>query len=379
MMPHARYAAIVLAAGFSSRMEQFKPLLQPGGLTITDRVISMFDHNGIDVFVVVGWKKKELLSGIQSRNVIVVENPDYERGMFTSVLAGLRHLPPDCKSFFIMPVDIPLVRPATVQILLKKAEENPGRIIYSCFGGRRGHPTLIPSKLIQDILLWKQEGGLKAFLNSKKELALEVNVPDRNILFDIDIPEDFREAEERLKKNDVPTKEECEIIIDELYPMPSPVRKHCEKVTEVATAICKKLQQSGRSVDVEMVRAAAMMHDLAKGLPNHEEQACRILHELGFGKVGDLISDHMELKNADDKTSLEEKIVYLADKFVEEDRLISLEERYRTSGRRFIVTNEIKARILERKARALMIKKDLEEIIGRYLEEIIFEPTGNSQ
>jgi molybdenum cofactor cytidylyltransferase len=372
MTPQTRYAAIVLAAGFSSRMGQFKPLLKLGGQTTADRVISLFAGNNIDVFLVVGWKKEDLLSGLKSRNMTVVENPDYEQGMFTSVLAGLRHLPPACESFFIMPVDIPLIRPATIHLLLKEARGNPGRIIYPCFGKRRGHPTLIPARLIHDILLWKQEGGLKAFLNSQKELAWEVNVPDRNILFDIDISDDLREAEERLKKMDVPTKEECEIIIDKIHPMPSPLRRHCEKVTEVATAIGKRLQQCGQTIDLELLRAATMMHDLAKGMPNHEKQACRMLHDMGFGPVGNLIADHTELLNADGKTTLEEKIVYLADKFVEEDRLISLEERYRTTGRRFTVTSEIKDKILRRKGNALMVKRDLEKIIGSPLEDIIF-------
>ncbi len=373
MMPQTRYAAIVLAAGFSSRLEQFKPLVQLGGQTITDRVISMFVPNDIDVFLVVGWKKEDLLAGIKSRSITVIENPDYEQGMFTSVLTGLRHLPPDCKSFFIMPVDIPLIRPSTVQFLLKEAEEHPGKIIYPCFGGRRGHPTLIPSKLIKDILLWKQGGGLKAFLNSPKELELarELTVPDRNILFDIDIPENLREAEERLKKIDIPGKEECNIILDKFHPEPSLVRKHCEKVTEVASVIGKKLQQCGKHIDMELLYAATMMHDLAKGMPDHEKMACRLLHEMGFGRLGDLIADHTELKNVSRRTSLEEKIVYLVDKLVEEDRIVSLEERYRTKDRRFIVTAEIKDKILQRKAHALMIKKYVEKIIGSSLEEII--------
>jgi CTP:molybdopterin cytidylyltransferase MocA/HD superfamily phosphohydrolase YqeK len=371
MMPQTRYAAIVLAAGFSSRMEQFKPLLQLDGQTITDRVISIFALNGIDVFLVVGWKKEELLSGIKSRSMTVIENPDYEQDMFTSVLAGLRHLPPDCKSFFIMPVDIPLVRTATISFLLKEAEEHPGRIIYPCFGGRKGHPTLIHSQLVEGILRWKKEGGLKAFLNSQKELALEVNVPDRNILFDIDTPDDLKEAQERLENIDVPTKEECEIITEMIHLMPSPVRRHCEKVTEVAIAIGRKLQQCGQMIEMDMVQAGAMLHDIAKGMPDHEKQACRMLHEMGFGPVGDLVADHTELKNANEKTSLEEKIIYLADKFVEEDHIVSLEERYRTRDRSFIATAEIKNKILQRKARALTVERELEEIIGSPLEDII--------
>lgn len=372
MTSQIRIAVIVLAAGFSSRISQFKPLLKLGNQTMTDRVISIFAQNNVDIFLVVGRKKEELLSGIKSRNITVVENPDYEQGMFTSVLAGLRHLPLTYESFFIMPVDMPLIRPATVHLLLKEVGEHRDRIIYPYFAKRRGHPPLIPSRLVHDILLWDQGGGLKAFLNTQNHLAEEVNVPDRNILFDIDTADDLQVAEERLKKMDTPTKEECEVIIDILHSLPAPVRMHCAKVTEVAMTIGRRLQQCGQVIDLEIVRAATMMHDLAKGMPNHEEHACQMLHDMGFSKIGDLIADHTELKKLDSKTSLEEKVVYLADKFVEEDHLVSLEERYRTNNRRFAVTTEIEAKILQRKARALMVKKNLEEIIGSNLDEIIF-------
>jgi CTP:molybdopterin cytidylyltransferase MocA len=353
-------------------MEKFKPLLQLGGETITDRVISMFAQNNIDVFLVVGWNKEDLLSGIRSRNMTVVENPDFQKGMFTSILAGIRRLPLNGESFFVMPVDIPLVRTATVHRLLDEAARNPGRIIYPCFGRRRGHPPLIPSILIADMLQWEQEGGLKAFLNSRKDLEREVIVPDRNILFDIDEAEDLQEATERLRSYDVPTQEERDVVMELLHPMPPEVRMHCVKVAEVAVAIGKRLQQVGQEIDLAMIHSAALLHDLAKGMPDHEKEAYRMLHGMGFGKVGDLVVDHTELRNLDNQTSLEEKIVFLADKFIEADHPVSLEVRYRTQGRRFDVTPEIETRILQRKARALEVKHDLEEILGYPLEEIIF-------
>jgi molybdenum cofactor cytidylyltransferase len=216
-MKISRYAAIILSAGLSTRMEQFKPLLQLGGETIADRVISLFVQNHVDVLLVVGWKKEALLSGIKSHHITIVENPDYEKGMFTSVLSGIGRLHANYDGFFIMPVDIPLVRPATVRRLLDEAAEYPGKIIYPTFGKHRGHPPLIPSSLITAILEWKQEGGLKAFLVSRKELARETQVPDENILFDVDTSNDYREALERFRKCDAPTDAECNIMLDVPY------------------------------------------------------------------------------------------------------------------------------------------------------------------
>jgi molybdenum cofactor cytidylyltransferase len=188
-------AAIILAAGFSSRMEKFKPLLPVGNQTMTDRVISIFRQNEVEVYLVTGWRQDELLAGINSRDITLVLNPDYPQGMFTSVQAGLMALLPGYRSFFVIPVDVPLVKPATISMLLKESEANPERIIYPGFNGKRGHPPLIPVNLIPLILNWKQDGGLKAALGSKEELALNIEVPDSNILFDVDTVEDYQRLE----------------------------------------------------------------------------------------------------------------------------------------------------------------------------------------
>lgn len=373
MMTPDRCSAIILAAGLSSRMERFKPLLHLGGDTMTDRVVSIFTRNNVDVVLVVGWNKGDLLAGIKSRNITVVENPEYRNGMFTSVLAGIRHLASGCEAFFVMPVDVPLVKPATVHRLLDESAMYPGKIICPCFERRRGHPPLVPSVLREDILQWNGErGGLGAFLDHRKDIQRQVSVPDRNILFDIDTIDDLEEAEERLQRYEVPTREECEIIMDMFHPLGSAVRCHCEKVADVAVAIGRRLQERGQEIDLEVVHAGALLHDMAEGMPDHEGQACRMLHDLGFGRIGDLVADHAGLRKLDSLTPVEEKIVYLADKYVEGDCLVSGEERHGTQDCKGIMASGTKTTMAERKSRALFVKNGLEEILGSPLEQVIF-------
>lgn len=375
-MTQARYAAIILAAGYSSRLEQFKPLLSLGGKTIADRVISIFAQNNVDVFLVVGWNKEAMLAGIKSSRMTVVENPDYRKGMFSSVLAGVGRLRVNYEAFFVMPVDIPLVRSATVHRLLDDASRHPHKIIYPVFDNHRGHPPLIPASLIPALLSWRQDGGLKSFLHSQRDIVREAAVCDRNILFDIDTAQDLQEAFERWRRYDVPTEAECSAIMNEIHPMPPTVRSHCLKVAAVAMVIGSRLQQRGQEIDLAMIRAAALLHDLAKGMPDHDKEAGRMLQDMGFGKVGDLVADHTDLRNADSPTSLEAEIVYLADKFVDDDNVVSLDKRYRTNDRRFAVTPEIEADILQRKARALGVKQKVEQILGYALEENILADFG---
>jgi len=194
------FAAIILAGGFSSRMKQFKPLLPLGGATVTDHVVSTFLGAGVDVFLVVGHRREEITARIKNLDVNIIYNPDYEKGMFSSIQAGIRQLKGDYQAFFILPVDIPLVKPATIKHILNTGRHHPDNIIYPTYEGKRGHPPLIPARFITELLEWQKEGGLKSLLKTHDDLAYDVPVTDSYILFDIDTPEDYQELLRRFRK-----------------------------------------------------------------------------------------------------------------------------------------------------------------------------------
>jgi molybdenum cofactor cytidylyltransferase len=366
-----QYAAIVLAGGLSSRMKQFKPLLPLGETTVTDHVIATFLEAGVDVFLVVGHRRHDIINGIKKQNIKIIHNLNYKHGMFSSVQAGVRYLKPEHQAFFILPVDIPLVRPATIRRLMDTAGENPGRIIYPTFRGRRGHPPLIPSEMAPDILGWDRGGGLKAVLKSNDKLALEIQVPDSTILFDIDTPDDYAALLQRYERYEIPTDEECDVILHDICRVDPDRIKHNSKVARVAVVIGKALDTAGHKIDLEAVRTAAMLHDIAKGQRKHDIAGGKILRKLGFGKVANIVAVHSDLAGGNVNLPLESKIVYLADKLVEGEKLVSLEERYSSSKRRFGVTPEIQAAIDARLKVAQGVKKDFEALIGRDLESII--------
>jgi CTP:molybdopterin cytidylyltransferase MocA len=192
-MNSGRFAAVILAAGLSTRMKEFKPLLLLGNATVTDHVTGTFIKSGIAVYLVTGYRGEELKAGIKKHEITIINNPDYEKGMLSSVQAGVRQMPPGYQAFFVLPVDIPLVKPETIKQLMDTGDENPGKIIYPVYNGERGHPPLIPSRLIPEILAWNKDGGLKAILDLHADLAEDLPVKDKFILFDIDTREDYKE------------------------------------------------------------------------------------------------------------------------------------------------------------------------------------------
>lgn len=199
-----KIAALILAAGLSSRMSEFKPLLRFGTKTVLERVVEAFWYAGVaDVRVVVGHRDHELIPMLQQRNVRWIKNERYQEGMLSSVKAGVASIEQDIDGFFVTPVDIPLVRTSTVTALVDTFQKSEKLICYPNFLGRRGHPPLISTQYHEEILLWDKPGGLKGFLREKEALAIDVNVEDECILLDMDTLEDYQRLLEIYKNREI--------------------------------------------------------------------------------------------------------------------------------------------------------------------------------
>jgi CTP:molybdopterin cytidylyltransferase MocA len=205
MTKAAHLAALILAAGKSQRMGRLKPMLPLGDGCVLERVVGTFRAGGVDVVIVVTGHRAEALQPVLARLAVhSVANPDYRRGMFSSVQTGLRALPIACRAVFIHPVDIPLIHPQTVRRMAAAYFETTTAVLHPTFHGRRGHPTLIHRDLVPDILSWQGEGGLRAFLTGRATDSRELSVADEGILLDMDTVEDYRGLVSRLKRHPVP-------------------------------------------------------------------------------------------------------------------------------------------------------------------------------
>ena len=160
-MKKANLTAIILAAGMSSRMGGFKPLMTLGDTTVIEHAVRMFRAAGIeDIHVVLGFRAPDVSVALKPLDVLTVLNASYSEGMFSSIKVGIENLESDCEAFFILPADIPLVRPATVSALL--ADYKPNHILYPVFRKRRGHPPLISTAFTWEILNYSGQGGLRS-------------------------------------------------------------------------------------------------------------------------------------------------------------------------------------------------------------------------
>lgn len=365
-------AAIVLAAGLSERMGELKPLLHLGGVTILERTVTLFQGAGIDdVRVVTGHRGDELEPLLTKLGARTVANPRYPEGMFSSVVRGVSTLGPEVDPFFVLPVDVPLVRAATIRRMLRFYRQEKREVIYPRFMGERGHPPLIAGSHAREIAAWQGEGGLKAVLAQWESAALDVDVADGNILLDMDTPDDYRLLQGKVLRMEIPTPEECLALMENVLCITEQIICHGRAVAKVATSLGLELNRAGCCLDINLLEAAALLHDLAKGEPDHAAAGARILRELGYGAIAEPVATHMDITITEGKTIGASEVLYLADKLVQGERLLPLAERFRKKMERYAGDPAIQNIINGRLQSALEIRKRIETRLGCTVEEVL--------
>ena len=135
----------------------------------------------------------------------------------------------------------------------------------------------------------------------------------------------------------IPAKEECFFILKK-NKTPSEVIKHCKTVCKVAEDIANKLIKKGFKINKELVVAASLLHDIEREKDNHVIEGAKLLKNLGFCEISKVTRKHSlyKIENEDvQPKTIEEKIVFYADKRVKDNKIVSLEERFEDIKKRY--------------------------------------------
>ncbi len=407
----SRFAAVVLAAGRSSRMGELKPLLPLGGTSVLARAVAVFREVGVDdVRVVVGWRADEVAAAARELGVPTALNPDWRRGMFSSVATGVAALDAGVERFFLLPVDCALVRPETVGRLARAARahdeamrmplasdevlpaERPGcaPVIYPLFAGRRGHPPLIARIALPADLGAEPAGGLRGLLAAYDTTALEVACGDPGTLVDLDRPDDYRRARDEVVLEALPDERRCLQLLDEAG-LPPAVVVHSQAVATVAVAFAQRLTEQGLCLHVGLLRAAALLHDIARLQADHAAAGAARLRELGYRRLAPPVAQHIDLHVQVEGESEqreappmlletagpslaapaargllpgEAELLYLADKLVRGAQVVDLTERFAAKLRELDGRPEGQAAARARLGAALELATTVERLVG---------------
>lgn len=182
-------AAVILAAGVSARMGKLKPMLQIDGQTMVQRVVgSMLGAGASPVVVVTGYQHYVLEEHLRDAGVIFVRNKlYYETHMLDSLFLGLSALGPDTKRVLVSPADIPLIKPETVQTLLR----TQGDFIRPCHNGKAGHPIVISYQLLRQIQGYHGPGGLRRAVAACGVVPVDILVDDEGTTLDSDTRDEY--------------------------------------------------------------------------------------------------------------------------------------------------------------------------------------------
>jgi len=184
-----KIGAVITAAGKSSRMGAFKPLLKIGEYSVIEWIVSTFHSAGVvDIVVVTGFNSSELENNLKDLNIVFLKNHSYEYGeMFDSVKIGLDFLKDNFDKILLTPVDTPFFSASTIKALLSSGADAS----VPAFNGQSGHPVLIDNKLINEILLYNGDAGLKGALASISVNVRRVEADDSGILYNINTQADY--------------------------------------------------------------------------------------------------------------------------------------------------------------------------------------------
>jgi CTP:molybdopterin cytidylyltransferase MocA len=363
--------AIILSAGLSSRLGDFKPLLPLGGKLFLERVIALYRSAGIqDIRVVTGYRAGDVMAITGRCGARSIFNPGFDQGMFSSVIAGVEDLPHVCDGFFIHPVDIPMVRRQTLIDLQNAFKPGKAGVCYPVFLETRGHPPLISGIHVKDLKTWTGQGGLREFLKEYEADAMNVPVADQFILKDIDRPEDYTCARSCMDSYDIPSADECRALMTR-QAVSQNIIDHCMAVADLARCIATALNAAGCRLNIELTVSAARVHDLSRGCSRHAAEGARILREMAFFRIADIVEVHMDYTVKNGAPVTEAEVVFLADKWIQEDRKISMEERFEAKLQKYCADSEACREIRRRMGNAIEAQKRIEAIMGCTIHELL--------
>ncbi len=161
------------------------------------RCVETITAAGIDDLVVVvgpeGDPVRKALDGLPVRFAL---NHDPESDMAGSVRVGLAAIDRACPALFVCLCDHPLVEPATLAAMARHLDEHPGAIVIPVHNGSKGHPTLFPRPVLEEI---HSLPTLREVIAGHRDAVHFLELPDSGMLLDMDTPEEYRRLLDHLR------------------------------------------------------------------------------------------------------------------------------------------------------------------------------------
>ncbi len=201
-------AALVLAAGQSSRMAPHNKLLLPdrtGKPMVTRVVDNILSSAARPIFVVVGHRADEVQAALAGRPVHFIHAAEFAQGLSASLRAGMAALPADTGAVLVCLGDMPLVTGRVLDQLIAAYDADEGRlIVVPVHHGKQGNPILWDSRFFAEMASVSGDSGARFLLSRHMEHVAEVEIAEDSVLRDFDTVESLATLPPRLRPAEFP-------------------------------------------------------------------------------------------------------------------------------------------------------------------------------
>jgi molybdenum cofactor cytidylyltransferase len=192
-----RVAGLLLAAGASVRMGEPKQMMKVGGRTLLERILKEALASDLDrVVLVLGHRSEEIRENLgdllRSEKLRVVENKEYERGISTSILAGLGEAEAACDHVMVLLADMPGLTSGVINGLIHAYVPSGAPLGAVAVRGRRSHPVIFSRALYRELHQLTGDMGARGLFKRHADKVLLVDAGADYDDTDLDTPEDLK-------------------------------------------------------------------------------------------------------------------------------------------------------------------------------------------
>jgi len=188
-------SAILLAAGESKLIDESRLLLPFGDSTVLGKTVdNVLDCNVDEVIVVLGTNDQKAREAIADKPVKIVFNPDYNQGMSTSLICGLKQVSSQTLRIMVALCDQPLIEKDTYNKLIKESINASKGITVPLYKAMRGNPVIFAVGYKDEMLQLKGDIGGRELLQRHPEDVYEVAVDSGSIYINMNTMDDYNSA-----------------------------------------------------------------------------------------------------------------------------------------------------------------------------------------
>ena len=212
---------------------------------------------------------------------------------------------------------------------------------------------------------------MKGFLQRYKARSVEVPVADAWIRRDVDTDEDLTALRRDFERYTIPAQEECGVMLEHYLAVPEAVQDHSRAVARVAARLGEALNSAGANLDLDLIEAAGLLHDVFKGHKDHAGRGAAWLEGNGFPEVAAIVAEHTDILWEEGDQVDERALVYLTDKILGGERVLTLAHRREAALKKYGQIKAARRNIEARFDKAEKIKAAVERITGLSLTKIL--------